>query len=518
MVAMDWKALQNGSDIRGVAMAPEGGSDADVNLTPLVVRRLGLAFARWLGQTLEREPRALTIAVGRDSRISGPALAAALSEGIAAEGARGLDFGLASTPAMFMSTVTPGYRGDGAVMLTASHLPAHRNGCKFFTARGGLNREDITTLLELAAGAGREASGPAGPVEEIDFMSVYTSQLVERIRQGAAHPEHPDQPLAGLKIVVDAGNGAGGFFVDRVLEPLGADTTGSRFLEPDGRFPNHVPNPEHPEAMAALRDAVLAGGADFGIAFDPDVDRAAAMEGSGREINRNRLVALAAAVVLREHPGTTIVTDSVTSEGLTEFIEDGLGGVHHRFRRGYRNVINEAMRLNAAGEPCWLAIETSGHAALKENHFLDDGAYLVAMLLVELARARREGRDLGDLIAELREPAESREYRIGLPAQDFAARGERILDALRESVAAEPGWRVVPDTHEGVRVTCRGPGEQGWFLLRLSLHDPVLPLNVESEVSGGADRIERRLARLLSAMDTSMELGALDARQRTDAN
>ncbi|MBS0001872.1 MAG: phosphomannomutase/phosphoglucomutase [Thioalkalivibrio sp.] len=515
---MDWRALQNGSDIRGVALASAGGTDADVNLTPAVVRRIGSAFARWLGRALEREPQALTIAVGRDSRISGPALAAALSEGIAAEGARVLDFGLASTPAMFMSTVTPSYRCDGAVMLTASHLPPHRNGCKFFTARGGLNREDITTLLELAGSGDLKPPGTVGPVEEIDFMSAYASQLVERVRQGAAHPEHPERPLRGLKIVVDAGNGAGGFFVDRVLEPLGADTTGSRFLEPDGSFPGHVPNPEHPDAMAALREAVLARAADFGIAFDPDVDRAAAMDGSGREINRNRLVALAAAVVLREHPGTTIVTDSVTSDGLTEFIEEGLGGVHHRFRRGYRNVINEAVRLNAAGEPCWLAIETSGHAALKENHFLDDGAYLVAMLLIELARARRGGRDLGDLIAELREPAESREYRLGLPAQDFAARGERILDALRERVAAEPDWEVVPDTHEGVRVTCRGPGEQGWFLLRLSLHDPVLPLNVESEVSGGADRIERRLARLLSAMDRSMDLDALDARQRTDAN
>ncbi len=508
---MDWKVLQNGSDIRGVALAPEDGAAADVNLTPMVVRRLGFAFVRWLARNLEKEPQELTIAVGRDSRISGPALSAALCEGIAAEGARVLDFGLASTPAMFMSTVTPGYGCDGAVMLTASHLPAHRNGCKFFTARGGLNREDIAALLTLAETGETGPSAERGSIDAIDFMSVYSSQLAERIRQGVAHPQHPDQPLRGLHIVVDAGNGAGGFFVDRVLEPLGADTTGSRFLEPDGHFPNHVPNPEHPDAMAALREAVLAHGADFGIAFDPDVDRAAAMDGSGREINRNRLVALAAAVVLREHPGTAIVTDSVTSDGLTEFIEDRLGGVHHRFRRGYRNVINEALRLNETGQSCWLAIETSGHAALKENYWLDDGAYLVAMLLIELARARSEGRDLSDLIADLREPAESREYRIGLPARDFAAQGERVLDALRSQAATEPGWEVVPHTHEGVRVACRGPGEQGWFLLRLSLHDPVLPLNIESEIAGGVSRIAGRLARFLSGQDAKLDLGTLAA-------
>jgi phosphomannomutase len=509
MRIMDWKALQNGSDIRGIAVAPEGGAAAEVNLTPEVIRRLGVAFVRWLCRTLEREPRSLTIAVGRDSRISGPALLAALSEGIVSEGSRVLDFGLASTPAMFMSTVTSGYRCEGAVMLTASHLPAHRNGCKFFTARGGVNREDITALLALAETVEPDSSRPRGSIDRVDFMSVYSSQLVERIREGVAHPAHPDQPLRDLHIVVDAGNGAGGFFVDRVLQPLGADTSGSRFLDPDGRFPSHVPNPEDPEAMAALREAVLAHGADIGIAFDPDVDRAAAMDASGREINRNRLVALAAAMVLREHPGTTIVTDSVTSDGLTEFIEEGLGGVHHRFRRGYRNVINEAVRLNGAGQPCWLAIETSGHAALKENHFLDDGAYLVAMLLIELARARSERRDLGDLIVGLREPAESREYRIGLPAQDFARRGERILDALHEYVAAEPGWEVVPNTHEGVRVACRGPGEQGWFLLRLSLHDPVLPLNIESELEGGVGRITARLVRFLAVQDAALDLTAL---------
>jgi len=509
MRVMDWKALQNGSDIRGIALAPDGGAGADVNLTPVVVRRLGVAFVRWLARTLESEPQALTIAVGRDSRISGPALLAALSEGVAAQGARVLDFGLASTPAMFMSTVTPGYRCEGAVMLTASHLPAHRNGCKFFTARGGVDREDISALLALAETIGPDSPVPRGSIDAVDFMSLYSSQLVERIRQGAAHPAHPDQPLRGLRIVVDAGNGAGGFFADRVLQALGADTSGSRFLDPDGRFPNHLPNPEHPEAMTALREAVLVHRADFGIAFDPDADRAAAMDASGREINRNRLVALAAAMVLREHPGTTIVTDSVTSDGLTDFIEERLGGVHHRFRRGYRNVINEALRLDAAGQPCWLAIETSGHAALKENRWLDDGAYLVAMLLIELARARGEGRELADLIADLKEPAESREYRIGLPAQDFAARGERVLDALRAHAATEPGWGVVPDTHEGVRVACCGPGEQGWFLLRLSLHDPVLPLNIESELDGGVDRIAGRLARFLAGQDAGMDLSAL---------
>jgi phosphomannomutase len=143
------------------------------------------------------------------------------------------------------------------------------------------------------------------------------------------HPENPEKPLAGLHILVDAGNGAGGFFVPEVLQRLGADTTGSQFLEPDGMFPNHVPNPEDPAAMAATIDAVNKHGADLGIVFDTDVDRSGVVDRMGRAVNKNKLIALMAAITLRDAPESTIVTDSVTSSGLTKFIHS-LGGKHFR--------------------------------------------------------------------------------------------------------------------------------------------------------------------------------------------
>ena len=218
------------------------------------------------------------------------------------------------------------------------------------------------------------------------------------------------------------GNGAGGFYAGKVLEPLGANTKGSQFLDPDGTFPNHIPNPENEAAMAAICQAVLDNQADFGIIFDTDVDRSAAVDSQGNELNRNRLIALISAVVLREHPGSTVVTDSITSDGLATFIT-GLGGVHHRFKRGYKNVINESVRLNEAGQASWLAIETSGHGAMKENYFLDDGAYLVSKLLGELAIAKQSGKVLTDLIAELKEPVDSEEYRLKILAEDFQTQG-----------------------------------------------------------------------------------------------
>ncbi|MFM7613386.1 MAG: phosphomannomutase/phosphoglucomutase, partial [Synechococcales cyanobacterium] len=281
-----------------------------------------------------------------------------------------------------MSTVTPGFNCDAGVMITASHLPFNRNGLKFFTTQGGLEKGNITAILNLAAQGAIPLSPKPGTIESMDFISVYADQLVHFIRTQVQHPIHPLYPLTGLKIIVDGGNGAGGFYATKVLEPLGADVTGSQFLEPDGLFPNHVPNPEDREAMESICQAVLTHQADFGIIFDTDVDRAAAVDHQGQELNRNRLIALIAAIVLKEHPGSTVVTDSITSDGLNTFIEQELGGRHHRFKRGYKNVINEAIRLNGVGEESWLAIETSGHGAMRENYFLDDGAYLVSKLLI----------------------------------------------------------------------------------------------------------------------------------------
>lgn len=499
MQDFNWQELQNGSDIRGVAIA--GVPDEPVNLTPEVAQRLGQAFSTWLASKVGKAAADLQIGVGRDSRISGPELMQGVMEGMAALGCQVYDFAMASTPAMFMSTVTPGFEYDGAIMLTASHLPFNRNGLKFFTARGGLGKSDITEILTLAEQNDFPPAVAVGPIAARDFMSVYAEQLVRKIRTEVNHPEHFEQPLRGLKVIVDAGNGAGGFFASKVLQPLGADTTGSQFLEPDGTFPNHIPNPENEVAMASIREAVAANGADFGIIFDTDVDRAAAVDAGGQVLNRNRLIALISAIVLREHPGSTIVTDSITSDGLTRFIEQELQGKHHRFKRGYKNAIDEAIRLNQAGEESWLAIETSGHGAMRENYFLDDGAYLVSKLLIELARAKRAGRSLVDSIAALQEPAESREIRLKIGAADFKTYGENAIEQLRGFVAKQPDWSIVPNNYEGIRVACPSPEEDGWFLLRLSLHDPVLPLNIESNVAGGVGKISARLSDFLNAID-----------------
>jgi phosphomannomutase len=506
MQDFNWKKLQNGSDIRGVAIA--GVPNELVNLTPEVVNILGKAFSSWLSQKLDKPTSELLISIGRDSRLSGPALTQAAIAGINALGSQVYDFAIASTPAMFMSTITDGFNCDGAIMLTASHLPFNRNGLKFFTAQGGLEKKDITDILTLAEKNEFTSSSAQGKITEHDFISVYAHQFVTKIRESVNHPEYYEQPLKGLKIIVDAGNGAGGFYADKVLQPLGADITGSQFLEPDGNFPNHVPNPEDKVAMASICEAVIKHQADFGIIFDTDVDRSAAVDQFGKELNRNRLIAIISAIVLQEHPQSTIVTDSITSDGLTKFIEQDLHGVHHRFKRGYKNVINESIRLNQSGQESWLAIETSGHGAMKENYFLDDGAYLVSKLLIELAKSKLAGKSLTDLIANLQEPVESEEFRIKMGVEDFKSLGDRVITDLQTFALSQSDWKVVPNNYEGIRVSCTSPDENGWFLLRLSLHDPVMPLNIESNVQGGVAKIAQRLTAFFRPID-SLDISTL---------
>ena len=488
---MDYSKLQNGSDIRGVAL--EGIEGQHINLTEQVCKDIGRGFALWLKSKAGKDD--LRVAVGRDSRLSGPALCDWICGAMVEQGIQVTNFGMASTPAMFMSTVTEGYAFDGSVMITASHLPFNRNGFKFFTAEGGLEKGDIKQILQYAASDA--ATGlPAGSLVEGEFMDAYSKILADKIRAATGE----EKPLEGFRIVVDAGNGAGGFYVDKVLKPLGANTEGSRYLDPDGSFPNHIPNPEDKKAMEAITESVNLAKADLGIIFDTDVDRAGAVLSDGSELNRNRIIAMLAAILLREHPGTTIVTDSITSTGLAKFIEEK-GGVHHRFKRGYRNVINESIRLNGLGQDSQLAIETSGHGAFKENYFLDDGAYIVTKLLIELARGKKEGYTLESMIASLEEPAESVEFRMNILLDDFKAYGQQVIDELTAYAATKEGWSLAPSNLEGVRVNLDEAHGNGWFLLRLSLHDPLLPLNIESNSIGGAKQIAEELAGFVKAYD-----------------
>lgn len=501
---MDYLKLKSGTDIRGVAV--EGVAGEPVNLTDEVVETIAAAYLVWVERHLNKAPQGLRIAVGHDSRISADRISGALQRVFVKYGAQVLDCGLASTPSMFWATQD--LPCDCSVQITASHHPYHRNGLKFFTPQGGLDAPDIVEILTLSQNGEHPEKEAPGTREDCGYMKDYAKRLRETIQKGVGAPDY-EHPLKGFHIVVDAGNGAGGFYATDVLEPLGADISGSQFLEPDGMFPNHIPNPENETAMGFISRAVKESKADLGVIFDTDVDRGAAVDNRGEELNRNRLVALASAIALEGNEGGTVVTDSITSDGLKEYIENTLGGKHHRFKRGYKNVINEALRLNGEGVNCPLAIETSGHAAMRENHFLDDGAYLVTKILIKMASLRKEGKELEDLLAPLREPAEADEVRLPISDPEFRARGEALIAALEDYAKAQ-NWNIAPDNREGIRVSFPEGEGQGWFLLRLSVHDPILPINLESDVPGGLKLIGSKLLQFLEAHKEGVDISPME--------
>ena len=499
----DFLKLQNGSDIRGVAL--EGIDGEHVNLTTEACRNIGAAFALWLSAKTGRSTDTLVIGIGRDSRLSGGALENALVEGLATQRVTIVRCSLATTPAMFMGTVFDETNFDGSIMITASHLPFNRNGFKFFDKSGGLERADITEILRSAAAQQTTGDNGSPKCRSFDLIARYSKHLQDAIRKGLSF--HAEKPLANLKIAVDAGNGAGGFFAEQVLKELGADTSGSRFLEPDGTFPNHIPNPENKAAMEAAKTATVQSHSDLGLIFDTDVDRMSAVLSDGTEVNRDAIIAMTAAILAPDYPHSTIVTDSVTSDRLTFFLEQVLGLTHLRYMRGYKNVINKCRELNEQGIISPLAMETSGHGALKDNYYLDDGAFLAVKLVTALANAKHEGKNIESLIEKLPPMVEETELRFKIRGEDFKEYGMSILQAFKER--AEKAGFELPQSYEGVRISFKSTEAQGWMLLRLSLHDPVMPLNIESSRKGDLAKLKAIARTLLEGFDR-LDVSALE--------
>lgn len=482
---MTYLSLKSGTDVRGTAVST--AEYPEYELTDKSVSDISAAFILFLSEKTNKKPNELTVSLGHDSRISAMRIKTAVANTIISMGVSVLYCSYCSTPAMFMTTVTENC--DGAVGITASHHPYDRNGLKFFLKSGGISGEDLTEILNIADGI-KIPEYAGGSIREIDYISKYAEILRNMIKSGV-NAEDFEHPLKGFKIAVDAGNGVGGFYASKVLAPLGADVSASQFLEIDGMFPNHIPNPENKTAMEFIRKATVENGCDLGVIFDTDVDRASCVDEKGDEINRNSIVALASVIALEGNEGGSIVTDSVTSDGLRDFIENTLGGKQIRFKRGYKNVIDEAVRRENAGENVPLAIETSGHAAFRENYYLDDGAYLITKIIIKAALLRKENKKIGDCISALHKPLEEKELRFNISAPDFKKVGQNLIDDIIKTVNNTPKGVafLAKDNYEGVRVNFTYPHLNGWFLLRMSVHDPVMPFNAESDTKNGCKEI-----------------------------
>lgn len=469
-----WKKIKSGSDIRGVAE----GTEEEIDLSNKVLEKTALAFVMWLSKKSNLDYPSITVAIGHDSRNSSSRIKNVIINSLRGLGIKIYDCSLTSTPAMYMSMSV--LSCTAAIEITASHHPGNRNGLKFFISDGGISGTELSEILEIAQEDSFPNLDKKGTVRFVNLMEYYSEKLKNLILNSI--PSEHNKPLNGIKIVVDAGNGVGGFFANDILKPLGANIEGSQFLNPDGKFPNHIPNPEEPEAINSLISAVKKEQADLGIIFDTDVDRVAVVDSGGHPISKSKLIALASYIVLKNNPDSVIVTDSITSDYLKNFIEN-LGGSQFRYKRGYHNVIEMAKKINNQGENCPLAIETSGHAAFKENNFIDDGAYLACKILIEFIKLRKENKTFENLLSGLVEPKE--EATIKIPIRCSA---DKSIDEISMQILADFKNKVNSSNHmnleknniEGIRVNFNYKNNKGWLLLRKSLHDPVLVLSAES--------------------------------------
>ncbi|MDD5556037.1 MAG: phosphomannomutase/phosphoglucomutase [bacterium] len=429
-------------DIRGVV-----GDD----LTGGTVELLGRGAGTWLAR------RGVTaVSVGRDVRLSSEEYRDALVRGLVRTGMRVLDLGVVTTPMLYYSLFTR--EVGGGVMITGSHNPPDYNGFKVAEGKSTIYGDKIQEIRRIIE-AGDFAEGPAGGVAEESVAEEYCRALVERTAMGPGR----------IRVVVDAGNGATGPTTPGILRDLGCEVI-PLHCEPDGRFPNHHPDPTLPEAVRELRETVLARGADLGIGFDGDGDRIGVVDDRGEIIWTDMLLILYARDLLARRPGSTVIFD-VKCSYLTGREIAKAGGVPLMWKTGH-SLIKRKMREEGA----LLAGEMSGHVCFADGYFGYDDAAFAACRLVQILS--RSGRPLSALLGDVPRTCVTPEIRADCP-------DDRKFGVVRELKEYFSGRYETLDI-DGVRIVF----EDGWGLIRASNTQPVIVLRFEAETPQRLEEIK----------------------------
>lgn len=370
-------------------------------------------------------------------------------------------------------------------MITADNAPVNQNGFTFF-AKKTVQQKDIQEILTVAHDFRFASPTTFGNVENVDYMRSYADELVEYVRTATGSPK----PLLNKKILVDAGNGVGGFFVDYVLTPLGATTDGSLHLSPNGYFPNGIPSADKDECVQELCDAVVNENAHLGIFFNANATGVAFVDDMGNILRGDDLLALVSAIVLQEKTGT-IVTQPTVSDGLSAFIEN-YGGTHARHAQCFRKNIEYAKAYNEKGTYAPVAM-TNTHCAFLERGFVDDGAFLACKLLVALFKQSLEDKKLTDLVASLQSPKET--YALRLQRLDGVEK-TALHTVMRDFKAyAKSLYYACPESGEmdGVRLRYDEKHGDGWAFMKVCNCCNALPVYVQSNAENGVVKMLKDL-------------------------
>jgi phosphomannomutase len=448
-------------DIRGIVPS---------TLNEAVAEHLGRAFGT---EALKLGEKA--VAVGRDGRVSGPSLVAALVKGLRATGIDVIDLGAVTTPMLYYVAATRGDVGcHSGIMVTGSHNPKDYNGFKMVLAGRAIYGDDIQGLRQRIE-AEDYASGQ-GAVTELNVLAEYTQRIV-----GDAKLSRP------MKIVVDSGNGIPGASAPGILRALGCEVI-ELYSEVDGDFPNHHPDPSKPENLVDLIKAVKEHGAELGLAFDGDGDRLGVVTKGGDNIFPDRQIMLFARDVLSRVPGAPIIFDVKCSQRLAIAIKEA-GGVPVMYKTGHSLV---KAKLKEMKSP--FAGEMSGHIFFGERWYgFDDATYTAARLLEILSKSADPSAVLNALPTSFSTP----ELNVACAEGEHHA----VIEKLRKTATFEGA--VVTDI-DGLRADY----PDGFGLVRASNTTPVLVLRFEGETPEALERIQKHFMSQVLAVKPDAHVGA----------
>jgi len=461
-------------DIRGVA-----GRDLDEEFA----FSLGRAFSAFLKKV---NSGAKSVSVGRDGRMSSEALASDVIKGIQSAGINVFDIGLCPTPLQYFSLHHLNL--DGGIMVTGSHNPPEYNGFKLSIGKETIFGEEIQKIKEVMLRKELSENTKAGSIEQYDIVSAYHDFMVRKFSYLSG------KDYRRLKVVIDAGNGTGGVVAPGILEAMGCDVI-PLYCEPDGRFPNHHPDPTVVEYIQDLIKVTKEEKADIGVGYDGDADRIGIVDSSGNIIWGDQIMIILSRDVLKRIPGAVVIGDVKCSQVMFDDIKRH-GGKPVMWKTGHSLVKNKMRQESAL-----LAGEFSGHIFIADGYFGFDDAIYTTLRLVEVMKT--SGLGIHELLSDIPRMCYTPEIRLDCHEDQKKQVVERLVRKCKEYSISGNGPLVIKKTYDidGVRVVF----EKGWGLVRSSNTQPVIVMRFEAEDERSLNEyksfLENEMKKVLDSME-----------------